>query len=47
VLINGEPAALQGGQTGCGGTIFTGASGVFINGKPMAGTGNAAGCPGK
>jgi uncharacterized Zn-binding protein involved in type VI secretion len=38
---------VQGDQTGCGGTIVSGASGVFINGKPMARVGDAAVCPGK
>ena len=36
MFINGKPAAVQGDKTGCGGSIVSGASGVFINGKPMA-----------
>jgi uncharacterized Zn-binding protein involved in type VI secretion len=41
VFING------GDQTGCGGSIVSGASGIFINGKPMARVGDSAGCCGK
>jgi uncharacterized Zn-binding protein involved in type VI secretion len=47
VFINGKPAAIQGGATGCGGGIVTGSSGVFINGKPMARTSDAVDCPGQ
>jgi uncharacterized Zn-binding protein involved in type VI secretion len=42
MFINGKPAAVEGDQTGCGGSIVSGASGVFI-GKPMARMGDAAG----
>jgi uncharacterized Zn-binding protein involved in type VI secretion len=40
VFINGKPAAVVGGRTGCGSIVTRGSSNVFINGKPVATAGS-------
>ncbi|MGA8434362.1 MAG: PAAR domain-containing protein [Methyloceanibacter sp.] len=47
MFINGKPGRCKGDQTGCDGSIVSGASGVFINGNPMARVDDTAGGRGR